>query len=226
MKDKIINLTFFGDSICVGQGVSIYRGWIPRIAESLYEFTLNKPYDVLVTNSSINGRTTRQALEDMPYHIQNSGVDLLIIQFGLNDCNYWDTDKGLPRVSLEAYIANIKEIYHRGKKSGAYSILLNTNHSTTRNQKILPNTMVTYEQSNELYSSALREGFRNFSTDLKLIDINLEFKKKFHSKNLSELLLDDGLHLSEKGHDEYFKLLYPVVLSEIIAIANLRGWKN
>jgi len=87
MKNNILKLTFFGDSICVGQGVSIYRDWITRIAESLDSYVRGKGFDVLVKNSSVSGRTARQVLEDMPYHIQSSGVDLLVIQFGLNDCN-------------------------------------------------------------------------------------------------------------------------------------------
>ena len=32
MKDNMIRVFFFGDSICFGQGVSIHRGWVTRIA--------------------------------------------------------------------------------------------------------------------------------------------------------------------------------------------------
>src|SRR6185437_14172947 len=105
MSGKSVRVTFFGDSICVGQGVSIYRGWVTRLAEEL-DTHCNVRAKLIVTNASVNGRTTRQALEDMPYNVQGHGVDLIVIQFGLNDCNYWLTDRGNPRVSLEAFKAN------------------------------------------------------------------------------------------------------------------------
>lgn len=224
MENKVLRLTFFGDSICVGQGVSIYRGWISRIAEALDKHVKGKNFDVLVTNSSVNGRTTRQALEDMPYHVQSSGVDILVIQFGLNDCNYWLSDRGVPRVSLAAYIANIEEMYTRGKQFGSVLTLLNTNHPTTRNVEKLPFTDISYENSNEIYNEALREKFDGKKSDLTLVDMNAFFKEHCKCNNLQDLLLPDQLHLSERGHDLYFAKIYPLILSRINAIAFDRGW--
>jgi len=225
MEDRKIKLTFFGDSICVGQGVSIYRSWINRIAESLDKFVCNCDFDVLVTNSSVNGRTTRQALEDMPYHIQNSGVDVLVVQFGLNDCNYWQSDGGLPRVSKDAYIANLVEIYSRGKKFGAKKVILNTNHPTTRNSNNMTHTETSYEKSNDMYCDALRDKFSTFSDDLILVDVNSEFKLCcVNDSMLAEMLLADELHLSEKGHDKYYSILYPIIFTEITNIAKSKGW--
>lgn len=227
MKDHILKLTFFGDSICVGQGVSIYRGWITRIAESLDLYVKDRKFDILVTNSSVNGRTTRQALEDMPYHVQNSGVDLLVVQFGLNDCNYWASDKGLPRVSLEAYIANIKEIYARGRTFGAERIILNTNHPTTRDDALMEHARITYEQSNQTYNLMLKETFSTWSKDLLLVDIYQKFVGKYKTRaQLGSCLLSDQLHLSEIGHDEYYSMLYPIILSQIEEIARAKGWAS
>ena len=44
-------LIFFGDSICTGQYISIHKGWVSRLSESLYG-------QLVVLNSSVNGRTT------------------------------------------------------------------------------------------------------------------------------------------------------------------------
>jgi lysophospholipase L1-like esterase len=225
MEDRKIKLTFFGDSICVGQGVSIYRSWINRIAESVDKFVGNYDFDVLVTNSSVNGRTTRQALEDMPYHIQNSGVDILVVQFGLNDCNYWQSDRGVPRVSKDAYIANLEEIYCRGKKFGAKAVILNTNHPTTKSVIKMAHTDISYEESNDMYGDALRNKFSQYSNDLILVDVNKEFKSKCSTNSiLAEMLLADELHLSEKGHNEYYSIIYPIILKNIINIAKAKGW--
>lgn len=226
MKMGVLRLTFFGDSICVGQGVSIYRGWITRIAESLDSYVKDKCFDVLVTNSSVNGRTTRQALEDMPYHVQGSGVDLLVVQFGLNDCNYWISDRGEPRVSIEAFVSNIKEIYHRAKRFGAEHIILNTNHPTARDQEIMEYSGISYQQSNVNYNQALRSNFLSFAPDLELIDIEAYFEALSDKVQLRSLLLSDQLHLSEKGHDEYYRILYPIILERVNSIARGRGWIN
>ena len=75
-------LIFFGDSICTGQHISVHKGWVAQISQSLEGIAT-------ILNSSVNGRTTRQALEDMPYHIQEQHPDMIVIQFGMNDCNYW-----------------------------------------------------------------------------------------------------------------------------------------
>ena len=144
---KPIRVTFFGDSICVGQGVSIHAGWVARIGRQLDRIARKYDREILVTNASVNGSTTRQALERMPYEIQSQNVDVLIIQFGLNDCNYWLTDRGMPRVSPTAFEANLKEIILRGKNFGSKYIFLNSNHPTIRDFEFLPETSITYEQS-------------------------------------------------------------------------------
>ena len=110
---------FFGDSICYGQGISVHKGWIPKISSAFEDNKL----DVLVANSAVNGRTTRQALETMPFEIQNYKPEILIVQFGMNDCNYWLSDKGLPRVSKKSFKANLEEIITRGFNFGCKKIL-------------------------------------------------------------------------------------------------------
>lgn len=212
-----IKVTFFGDSVCVGQGVSIYRGWVTRIAQFLDDYGQHIGREILVTNSSVNGRTTRQALEDMPYHVQSHGADILVVQFGLNDCNYWATDRGLPRVSIEAFIANLREIIDRGKCFGAKQILLNNNHPTSRNKDVLPFTGFTYEASNHRYNEAVRALACEFGKDIYFQDIESHFQNLIESKGISveRFLLSDGLHLSDEGHAHYYELICPIIKKAI-----------
>jgi lysophospholipase L1-like esterase len=209
-SDEHLRVTFFGDSICVGQGVSIYRGWVTRLAEQLDTHCDINGRRLLVTNASVNGRTTRQALEDMPYHVQTHGVDMIVIQFGLNDCNYWLTDKGNPRVSLEAFKANLREIITRSRTFGAKKVLLNTNHPTLRSREIIPHTTITYEQSNKTYNAAIRAVADEFGDFVLFQDIEKYFESLINGGTpLESLLLDDGLHLSERGHDYYLEFVAP-----------------
>lgn len=208
---KLIRVTFFGDSICVGQGVSIYNGWVTRIAKDLHEYGKKNNIDIIVTNSSVNGRTTRQALEDMPYHIQSQGVDILVIQFGLNDCNYWDTDRGLPRVSKKAFIANIDEIIDRGRLFGAAKVFLNNNHPTNRNQDYMSHVDFTFEDSNKSYNKEIR----NYASKNRSLVSFQDVEASFEGSDLDLMLLDDGLHLSEVGHEKYYNLMAPLLIDAV-----------
>ncbi|MDC0196961.1 SGNH/GDSL hydrolase family protein, partial [bacterium] len=140
---------------------------------------------------SINGNTTRQALERMPFDVQRYGVDILCIQFGMNDCNYWETDRGLPRVSPDAYYSNLKEMVSRGFQFGARIVLLPTSHPTPH---IIPNEQnLSYEQNRRKYSSIVREVVAE--TNAELVDIEKYFESKI-SQNviLTDLLMPDGIH--------------------------------
>lgn len=212
-----VRVTFFGDSIFVGQGVSIYRGWVTRIAEYLDDYGRRLGKDFLVTNASVNGRTTRQALEDMPYSVQTAGVDILVVQFGLNDCNYWLTDKGLPRVSSGAFAENLREIIDRGFNFGASCVILNNNHPTSRIKDILPGTNITYEDSNQRYCEKIRSLVPSLGGRVCFQDVYQHFSDLLRSsgKPINDFLLADGLHLSIEGHEAYYQLMLPVVIKAV-----------
>ena len=212
--NQCVKIFFFGDSICFGQGVAIHRGWVTRISASLSGVSRDFGCEVTVTNASINGNTTRQALERMPYDIQSQHADILVVQFGMNDCNYWQTDGGHPRVSPKSFGANLEEIIARAFSFGVRKVLLNTNHPTGRDHELMPNGAVTYQQSNERYNQIIREVAANFDERVTLNDIETVFKQHTGDSReaLLKLLLPDLLHLSEAGHDLYFESVYPQVL--------------
>jgi lysophospholipase L1-like esterase len=209
---KKISIHFFGDSICFGQGISLYKGWVPKTAAKLDEDFKNR-FDIIVTNNAKNGRTSRQALEDMPYEIQVHFPDIFVFQFGMNDCNYWESDGGLPRVSIEGFKANMTEIVRRAKIFNTKHVMIMTNHPTTQTYERFKNTEITYENSNEAYNKVIREVSAE-CLDVILVDIEQEICNFLeHNKGLScsDYLLDDQLHLSEGGHNAYFSIIYPAI---------------
>jgi len=210
---KPIRVTFFGDSICVGQYISIHSGWVVKISEQLCQLSLEMQRPIVVSNSSANGRTTRQALEHIGYEIQSHQVDLLLVQFGMNDCNYWRNDRGLPRVGPEAFAANLREIIERAYHFGTDTVFLNTNHPTSRDCETIPYTDITYEESNRKYNDLIREVAATCGAPTQLNDVEKVFREYVgdDKTRLVELLLPepDGLHLSQKGHDLYFETIYP-----------------
>lgn len=209
MAGKAQRLIFFGDSICVGQGVSIHKGWVTRLAAYISELCERRGVEIVVLNASGNGNTTRQALERMPYDIQSHGVDWMLLQFGMNDCNHWQTDKGLPRVSAPAFAANLAEIIDRAVRFGARKVLLNTNHPTTRSAKF-PWADCSYQQSNAAYNQIIRSVAGTRPGQVVLNDVEARFNELIRAgTDLESLLLEDGLHISERGHDVYYETIKP-----------------
>ncbi|GGD02657.1 hypothetical protein GCM10011587_02930 [Pyruvatibacter mobilis] len=168
----------------------------------------------VIVNASINGNTTRQALERMPYDVQSNGVDLLLAQFGLNDCNQWESDRGHPRVSPAAFAANLEEICTRALSFGAKGIVLNTNHPTLRDRDTMPFSQNTYEDKNREYNNIVRDlaARSSLREKITLIDIETSFLNatKNDRDKLGQLLLEDNLHLSLEGHNLYHATVKPV----------------
>jgi acyl-CoA thioesterase I len=218
-----VRVFFFGDSICFGQGVSIHKGWVTRISASLGALSQELGRQVLLMNASISGNTTRMALERMPYDIQSQNPDVLIVQFGMNDCNYWETDRGNPRVSPAAFRANLMEIIARGYTFGCRRVLLNTNHPTGRDQSLMPHTTITYQESNERYNETIRSVAQELGDRVVLNDVEAAFRTHINGSadTLRSLLLPapDLLHLSETGHDLYYDLVFPQVRAAVVEVA-------
>jgi lysophospholipase L1-like esterase len=221
---KNLRVVFFGDSICVGQHVSVHRTWVAQISARLEALGRELGTKVVVTNPSTSGRTTRQALELMTYEVLAQPVDLLVVQYGMNDCNYWQDGRGVPRVSEAAFVANLAEILQRAQQYKVQRLLVNTNHPTTRTQVTMPHVDITYEASNRRYNELIRRVAAE--NNVACVDVEAFFHQ--HTDNnpasLEELLLPapDLLHLSEAGHDLYFSIVYPQVeqaIREMIAAA-------
>ncbi|MBI2809139.1 MAG: hypothetical protein HYX68_29505 [Planctomycetes bacterium] len=208
-----MKVLFFGDSICNGQGIAIHKGWVTRLSQSLNDLGQQFGQSIVVTNSSVNGRTTRQALETMAYEVQGYSPQVLIVQFGMNDCNIWETDRGHPRVSPAAFEANLHEILGRARTFGAEAIFLNTNHPTGRDQKPCPHTAVTYEAQNRRYNQIIRNVARTAGDGVYFNDIEQAFRQVTGDdrSRVLPLVLPDLLHLSEKGHDLYYDIVYPAI---------------
>ena len=181
-----VNIVFFGDSVCFGQFISLHQCWVTLVAQKLAE-----KYDVIVTNSSVNGSTTRQALERMSYDLSKLNMDIFVIQYGLNDCNYWETDKGLPRVSPQSFSTNLHEIIGRATAFGA--------------KKVPWTDKISYPRSNEQYNQIIRVVAQH-SLHASLIDIEHHFAGQG-----STYLLPDLMQLNTKGHQSYFKFIYPII---------------
>jgi lysophospholipase L1-like esterase len=205
MKTGDITVVHMGDSITFGQYLDPALRWTTLIEERLRQ-TSPAAQRFRTFNRGISGETTRMGLERFPQDVQDLEPDLMTLQFGLNDCNCWVTDRGAPRVSREAFKANLIEMIERARRFGARQIILSTNHRTLRHD-VLPSGEV-YEDANERYSETIREVAAESA--VLLCDIREAFEP-FSDAELAELLLPDPdlLHLSEEGNRVYFDAIWP-----------------
>jgi lysophospholipase L1-like esterase len=203
-----LRCVFFGDSITAGQYVSPEHHWTTLLRRRLN----NEPEIGAVQFSvgAVSGDTSRGALERFPHDVQNFHPHVVTIQFGLNDCNRWQTDRGLPRVSRRAFEANLQEMVDRARRFGARKVILSTNHPTLRTTVF--DDGVTYQESCFRYNEIIRAVADGSGSDLH--DVEKGFAP--HQDSLADLLLPDPdvLHLSIEGHRTYADLLE----------SPLRGW--
>jgi lysophospholipase L1-like esterase len=143
--------------------------------------------------------------------VQAHAPKVVIIQFGMNDCNIWESDRGNARVSALAFEANLLEIIARARTFGASAIFLNTNHPTGRDEKRCAHSTVTYEDQNRTYNRIIRTVAQSAGADVQLNDIEAIFLKTIgdNRQDLTRLVLTDLLHLSEEGHGLYYDIVYP-----------------
>jgi lysophospholipase L1-like esterase len=217
---KLLTVVFMGDSITEGQYVSPPHRWVDIVSGELVKSYLDSPLSLVFVTRGVSGETTRQGLERFPADVQSHTPDLVTIQFGLNDCNCWATDFGLPRVSEAAYRANLIEMIDRSRRFGAEKIILSNNHTTLRHKPLLNGR--TLEEQRKTYNLIVAEVARD--TGVQFCDIDAEFTRLSRRELEGELLpYPDWLHLSQSGHRRYASKILPYVASGLRELAMTRG---
>jgi lysophospholipase L1-like esterase len=168
-----------GDSCTYGQGVRASEAW-PAVLERL------TGHDV--RNAGVCGDTTRLGLERFPRDVQLHRPDAVIVQFGLNDANRWESDLGPERVSDTAYVANIHDLFSRILAIGAIAIVLRPHQPDTPDR--------AYNERVTLYAIMLRD-----SSTLGVDDFG-------HCAPLVSVLADGyGVHPDVAMHERYAQLV-------------------
>jgi lysophospholipase L1-like esterase len=211
-----LRCVFFGDSITAGQYVSPSHHWTTLLRERLTDIGLTH---VRYSVAAVSGDTTRQGLERFPTEVQSVRPHVMTIQFGLNDCNRWQTDEGLPRVSELAFEANLLEMIGRARQFGTTQVILSTNHPTLRTTTFEDGA--TYEDGRRRYNEIVRRVAH--AADVLLHDVDAGFAP--FEPRLAELLTEppDVLHLSAAGHAVYADLLEPVLRGALLAARRMAG---
>jgi lysophospholipase L1-like esterase len=206
----LTNLLLFGDSISAGQYIEPRHRFSEHLRNFLRDDFQNVHLDVLAKS----GQTTRQALMQFPDYLNEYPIDILFVQLGINDANYWLSEGGEhPRVSLGAFRENCQEIISRAQLAGVTQIRFFTNH-------IVKKTILTKGGAFELndlvkpYNNSIVEICQVGPSSVKAYDFQRAWNN-FPDKDIDEFLLpNDGVHLSIKGHETYFDQLSKIKKSD------------
>jgi lysophospholipase L1-like esterase len=221
MKSRnLLTIVFMGDSITEGQYVPPPKRWVDIVSNNLLWRYRDNSLNLLLLGKGISGETTRQGLERFPRDVQAHSPEIMTLQFGLNDCNCWATDLGLPRVSEAAYRANLIEMIERARRFGAQEIILSNNHTTLRHKPLLNGKSL--EDQRRTYNEIVKEVSQ--LTRVTFCDIESALLPISDSA-LAEYLLPypDQLHLSEVGHRRYAAFIEPMITQAVEKIVRARG---
>lgn len=193
-KDSALRLVVTGDSISKGQNLPQSLSW-PSVIETNFRFS---SMGIEIDNVSKNGRTSSDGLQNFLFEVCYGEIICVVIQFGINDSNYWLSDNGCPRVSVDNYIKNITSmVEHCLNYDPKVKIIIQDNHFCTKRISIGEHVMSlgnsTMEYNEALANSEILLGHPNVYL--------LKYSEFFGAINSSSvrLLQDDGVHLTHTG---------------------------
>lgn len=188
-----MRIVCIGDSLTYGEGIESPYKWTDIVASSLPR------HEVIA--KGVCGDTTRLGLERFPRDVQELRPDILIVQFGLNDANRWESDGGhLPRVSPEAFRANLVEMHRRARAFGAVRTGILDLTPTTKDS-VLPQW---WRFRGSLRSACEQCGAKVIKHTIPDI--------------AGSYLQEDGVHLSPRGNEAIANAVIDFVMAQVASI--------
>jgi lysophospholipase L1-like esterase len=205
-----VRMMHMGDSITDGQHVDRELCWTTLIARRLGDGCAS-------FNRGVSGETSTMGLERFVADLEVLQPEVVTLQFGMNDCNCWESDAGAPRASEDEFRQSVSKMICLAHGRGVQQVVLATNPCSLRHHTMLSGE--SYESANRRYSQVIKQ-IANQSK-VRLCDIRASFEE-LSGKDLTAMLLPDNLHLSEEGHRFYAGLMMPSVGASIHEIRTAR----
>jgi lysophospholipase L1-like esterase len=181
----------FGDSIT--QGLNTLYGGYPALLEKKLKAYFG---EAEVVNEGMGGHTTGDGVEKVGPILQRENPAYLLILFGANDIIQG-------RLSLEESISNLRIIIQRAKDNQTIPIIGTLTPFDPWGPHGWPHWVAhTYELNIKIKELAQEE-------NIELADHFAAFNNDF------ALLIDDGLHLNEKGYEVMAETWFRVIMETI-----------
>jgi lysophospholipase L1-like esterase len=200
-KQEPIKIVAFGDSITQGN-VDANGAW-PQELQTKLEHCKPSVYQVL--NKGINGNTTANGFDRFENDIISNLPCILIIAFGINDCNHRAWAK-VPRISVVDYEKNLREFYRVTTLKGGCCVFV-ANHilqPLDGSRFLNQGNGKTYQENLDPYNTIVRKLSDELSVPL------IDFPKYINQNSIDvqSLLIEDGVHLSRYGYTLYTDYIF------------------
>lgn len=200
-----IRFHFISDSIS-SQHIGNFENWLTSLSIELNN------RDITLMNYGVNGDTSRLVFNRLNYDVLSKSPAYVMLQFGLNDCNRWETESNYERVIPNSFKSNIEELLIKIHQKKPKKIFILTNHPTLLEK--------FYDIRNKEYNEIIREIFYQLKDkieSLNLIDIEREWFQRIDNSEfkLNDLLIANGFHISKLGNEIYKKYLISEVMPKI-----------
>ena len=199
--DKITYVGF-GDSLTYGYGVLDGVSFMDRLKKELPANFSDKDWKII--NSGINGDTTREGLRRIYRDVIDHAPDIVTILFGSNDSALNDYQHR----AITEFEINIEEITKLIQKETKAKIIFITPPPLIEDE-LFP---FTTNKAVSAYSEVIRKNAAKYGCEL--IDFNNIMAEEAKG-DLDPFLQYDGLHLSDKGYELIYRLIFKKINSFI-----------
>lgn len=190
------NYIIIGDSITYGIGDYETNGWASLLKNKLLNDDDTKICNNYVHQIGFPGATSKNILEKMENIIKafysDEAKNKIIIAIGVNDTQIYE---GKPKISIDEYKNNIKEIISIINKYNCEAIFLGLTRIEVVNEPFLWKPNKYYDNQN----------ISIYNTELEIIcrDNNIKYISMKDVLNDNDFI--DGLHPNHNGHKKIFE---------------------
>lgn len=211
-------IIMFGDSCTAPRPGAVGKVYPERVSEALQSIGSS----LQVYNAGVGGNTTRDAIKRFDRDVLQYKPKVIVIQFGINDAavDVWKSPPATtPRVPLDEYLANLRQLVGRARKQNARVLLMTTNplRWTSKLKELYGKPPYHPDEEdgfNAAFLASYNESLRKLAAELKvpLVDVYSAYPgfAVKHKTTIDALLLD-GMHPTDLGHQLVTELLVPAI---------------
>lgn len=211
-----------GGIIMFGDSTTAPRGSM-RVYSTLVESALQSVGSSLsVHNAGVPSNTTVQARKRIQEDVLRFKPRIVVMQFGINDSavDVWrNPPSAEPRVSLSSYLENYRAMIAEAQNQGAKVIIMTTNplRWTSKLRELYGKPPYDVAAEDGFESPTLikyNAGLRKLANELNvpLIDVHAAYPAFAEKKKTTiDVMLTDGMHPGELGHQLIAELLLPTL---------------
>lgn len=194
----------WGDSIAAA-------GW-PDRTEFVHNVVLNAGRSIKVINMGVGGMPACTAKKDFEERVARHKPNLVIIQFGFNDQRSTGSrPDGLPLSTPEEFNGHMQGMIKRCKEELGARVVVFGNHRPRSVLRMLNG--LTYPQTADLYREESRKAAA--AQGVRYVDMSVETTAG--GLPWTEVVNEDGVHLSAAGLNTYAGVAASVIMDEIRA---------